>query len=90
MSKREKKAQKTCENCSNAIYCGDGSCACLESKEGPKWVIEGWGPAEDYLWCGGKEYEEQRGMINNGEYQKDVGQTLELPSMVCMRTFNIC
>lgn len=30
----------------------------MESKEGPKCVMDDWGPAEDYFWCGGKEYEE--------------------------------
>lgn len=56
---RKKKKQKgTCNTCDNAIYCGDGCHICLESQEGPKYVMEEWGPAEDYYWCGGKKYEE--------------------------------
>lgn len=56
--RKKKKAQGTCETCSNVVYCGDGCHACMENEEGPKWVIEDWGPTEDYFWCGGKKYEE--------------------------------
>ena len=56
--RKKKKARGTCETCSNAVYCGDGCHICLESKEGPKWVIEDWGPTGDYYWCGGRKYED--------------------------------
>lgn len=56
--RKKKKARGTCETCSNAVYCGEGSHFCMESKEGPKCVMDDWGPAEDYFWCGGRKYEE--------------------------------
>lgn len=55
--RKKKKARGTCETCSNAVYCGEGSHFCMESKEGPKCVLDDWGPAEDYFWCGGRKYE---------------------------------
>lgn len=54
---KKKKGKGTCDTCSNAVYCGDGCSICLESKEGPKWVMDDFLPDEDYFWCGGKKYE---------------------------------
>ena len=48
----------TCETCSNAVYCGEGSHFCMESEEEPKCVMNDWEPAEGYFWCGGRKYEE--------------------------------
>lgn len=53
-----KNTQRTCETCSNVVYCGEGSYFCMESKEGTKHVIDDWGPTEDYFWCSGRKYEE--------------------------------
>lgn len=58
LRKSMKNTQRTCETCSNVVYCGEGSYFCMESKEGTKHVIDDWGPTEDYFWCSGRKYEE--------------------------------
>lgn len=54
--RKNKKNMGACETCQNAIACGEGDFMCLESKDGPKCVMEEYAPAEDYFWCGGKKY----------------------------------
>lgn len=72
--RKKKKARGTCETCSNAVYCGEGSHFCMESKEGPKCVMDDWGPAEDYFWCGGRKYEEQEDCDEQGYFDGTVDE----------------
>lgn len=57
MGKNNKKEIKgTCSDCENAVYTGEGCSICLESDEGPKVVLEDFGPGEDHMWCDGKYF----------------------------------
>jgi hypothetical protein len=59
MGKKRKKRKNNirgCEGCSNMIYCGEGNFICNEDKE-PHDIMEDYFPADDYFWCGGKNYE---------------------------------
>jgi hypothetical protein len=49
------KTKKECEYCSNLISCCEGDFICLEGDD-TKLVITDYEPAEDYMWCGGKKW----------------------------------
>lgn len=55
--RKNKKPTGSCDNCQNAVACGEGMFLCLESDDEPKCVIDEYMPSDDYLWCGGKKYE---------------------------------
>lgn len=47
----------TCETCENLIACGEGDHICGAGEN--KVVIVDYAPADDYMWCGGKQYKEK-------------------------------
>lgn len=47
--------EKTCDNCSECIYIGEGDSVCLAEQE-PKLVMEDHLPSDNYYWCCGKEW----------------------------------
>lgn len=49
--------EKTCSNCGNCQYIGDGDYACIASETEPVIVMEEHTPNENYCYCNGKEWE---------------------------------
>lgn len=47
----------TCETCEHLIACGEGDHICGAGEK--KVVIVDYAPADDYMWCGGKQYKEK-------------------------------
>lgn len=57
MSKKKNQC-KGCESCSNLIPIGEGDHICTEFGDTPAMVISDYVPADEYMKCGGKHYEE--------------------------------
>lgn len=45
--------EKTCVGCDNCVYAEEGDFVCIEHS---KLVVEDWIPADDFYFCGGKDY----------------------------------
>ena len=54
-NKKNNNQKKTCSNCSNAVYSGEGCFMCLELDE-PVCVIDEWVPTNNHFKCKGKCY----------------------------------
>ena len=54
--KKKKNKPKMCDQCSNCTYIGEGDFVCI--LEEPVLVMEDFCPNENYMYCGGADYEE--------------------------------
>ena len=52
------KIAKTCENCTHCMYLEHGDMYC-EEHDDFTFVYDEFCPTDDYMWCGGKKFEER-------------------------------